>query len=121
MKNIAAMLLIVLALGGCQKATETQTYRSIGDLSYRVDSYRGSGAISPSSTAVFAVMQSGTEHSEKLVLSGIDMDIKSIAWRSENQGFICLSGGYTETYRRIVALSISTKTEAVYTHLTDSC
>ena len=121
MKNSIATLLIVLVLTGCQKPTETRTYSSTGDLSYRVDFYGGKGAVSPSSTAVFAVMRTNAGTTEKLVLSGTYLDIKSISWQTEGQGSICLSGGYTETYRRIVALSVGSRTTSVYTHLTDSC
>jgi hypothetical protein len=121
LRKLQAILIIILVLTGCKKPSETRTYNSAGKLSYRVDLYGGNGAIAPSSTAVFAVLKTGAGSSEKLVLSGTYLDIKTIAWQSEGQGTICLSGGYTETYRRIVALSVGSETKAVYTHLSDSC
>jgi hypothetical protein len=118
MKINRVLLTIVLVLTGCQKPSETHTYSSTNELSYRVDSYEGKGAASPSSTAVYAVLTTNEGRSEKLVLSGTYLDIKSISWQTENEGKICISGGYTETYRKIVALSVGSQTKAVYTHLT---
>jgi hypothetical protein len=121
LRKLQAILMIVLALTGCQRPSSSRVYSSPGNLSYRVDFYGGTGAVAPSSTAVFAVLKTSAGSSEKLVLSGTYMDIQSIALQSDGQGTICLSGGYTETYRRIVALSVGTETTAVYTHLSDSC
>jgi len=121
LKKLQAILVIVLVLTGCQKPSETRIYRSPTNLSYRVDFYGGGGAVSPSSTAVFAVLNTSAGKSEKLVLSGTYMDIGSITWHADGQGSICLSGGYTEIYRRVVALTVGTETKAVYTHLSDSC
>jgi len=114
--------LLLLFPVGCGYPTQTQVFPSPdARLSYRVEFHRGKGAISPSSTAVFAVLQNGEKRDEKLVLSGIDVDFKKISWQTANEGSICLAGGYTETYRRIVALTIGPATQAVYTHLSDSC
>ena len=114
--------LIVLFLMGCKRPSETRSYPSPnGELSYRVDDYRGHGALDANSTGLFAVLQTEEGRSEKLVLSGTDVDLRSIRWKTENEGSLCLAGGYTETYRRIVALSVGSKTVAVYTHLSDSC
>ena len=121
MKNLNFILIIVLLVTGCQKPTETRTYHSAGDVSYRVEFYRGKGAVASSSTAVFAVLTTGAGSSEKLVLSGTDMDVDSINWQADGQGVICISGGYTETYRRLIALTVGADTKAVYTHLSDSC
>jgi hypothetical protein len=121
LRKLQAILLFVFVLTGCQKPSETRSYNSSGNLSYRVDFYVGKGAVAPSSTAVFAVLNTSAGKSEKLVLSGTYMGIESIAWRADGQGSICLSGGYTETYRRIVALTVGKETMPVYTHLSDSC
>jgi hypothetical protein len=121
LKKLGGLLLFVFALIGCQKPSETRTYNSSGNLSYRVDFYGGKGAIAPSSTAVFAVFNTTAGKTEKLVLSGTYMDIDSIRWSVDGQGSICISGGYTETYRRIVALTVGKETVPVYTHLSDSC
>jgi hypothetical protein len=121
LRKLQAILLFVFVLTGCQKPSEIRTYNSSGNLSYRVDFYGGQGAAAPSSTAVFAVLKTSAGSSEKLVLSGTYMDIDSINWNADGQGSICLSGGYTETYRRIVALTVGAETKAVYTHLSDNC
>jgi hypothetical protein len=114
--------LIVLLFVGCEKPSDSRSYPSPdSELSYRVDRYRGHGALDPSSMRIFAVLQTKEGHGEELVLSGMDIDLDSISWRTENEGFLCLSGGYTETYRRIVALSVGSKTLAIYTHLSDGC
>ena len=121
MRKLQAIPLIILMLTGCQKPSKMRIYSSTSNLSYRVDFYEGLGAIAPNSTVVVAVMKTDTGSSERLVLSGTYLDIKSISWQAEGQGTICLAGGYTETYRRIVALSVGSETKAVYTHLSDSC
>ena len=121
LKNRLVVFLATLMLIGCQQPTESRIYRSPGNLSYRVDSYTGKGAAVPSSLAVFAVMKTSSGSSEKLVLSGTYLDIQSVSLQSDGQGAICLAGGYTEIYRRIVALSIGSETRAVYTHLSDNC
>lgn len=48
---------VVLVLTGCRTPSETHSYSSSTNLSYRVDFYGGTGAESPSSTAIFAVRQ----------------------------------------------------------------
>ena len=121
MSRLLVTLIITLALTGCKRPSSTHVYSSPSDLSYRVDFYGANGAVAPSSSAVFAVLKTNTGSSEKLVLSGTYMDMQSISWQADGQGMICLSGGYTETYRRIVALSVGKETKAVYTHLSDSC
>ncbi len=115
-------VLAVLCFAGCQKPDVVRLYPSQDNgLSYRVDDYRGKGALAASSTAVFAVLQTKDGHTEKLVLSGTYLELNSISWKTNNEGSICLAGGYTATYRRIVALSVGSKTVAVYTHLSDGC
>ena len=123
-RNRSAFLasLMAVSLMGCSRPAETRSYPLWdGDLSYRVDLYRGDGPLSPNSTVVFAVFQTKAGHDEKLVLSGTDLDIKSVSWEAGSEGVLCLSGGYTETYRRTVALSVASRTKPVYTHLSDRC
>ncbi len=105
-----AILSLAILPAGCAKPSETRTYASsVKELSYRVEEYQGRGAIAPNSTAVFAVLRTAQGHSEKLVLSGTYVDLESISWVGDNEGSICLSGGYTEIYRRIVALSVGSR------------
>ena len=85
MRKLQPVPIIVLALTACHNPSSSHVYNSPGNLSYRVDFYRGKGAVAPSSTAVFAVLKTSAGSSEKLVLSGTYLDIQSIALQSEGQ------------------------------------
>jgi hypothetical protein len=122
MRVVTVLCCFLFAAIGCQSPAKMETVAFPGSpFSYRVESYNGPGATAPTRTAIFAVFQNSEGKDESLVLSGTYLGVKSIVWQNQNEGFICLVGGYTQTYKRIVPLTIGHDTRPVYTHISDQC
>jgi len=125
MKKIYLPGLILLQLSiviGCAKPDRVAVFKSPDpELFYTVETYNGQGAVVSDFTRVYAHLERDGKTDKKLMLDGEYLIIGKVTWVSANEVNLCVSEGFTNSFRNQVTLSAGSLSKTVRTHLQENC
>src|ERR1700682_1559729 len=91
------------------------------ELFYTVETYNGQGAVVSDFTRVYAHLERDGKTDKKLMLDGEYLIIGKVTWVSANEVNLCVSEGFTNSFRNQVTLSAGSLSKTVRTHLQENC
>jgi hypothetical protein len=121
-QSIAFFISLALLLVSCDKSGKTsEVVGPSNGVTYVVEVKYGQGATSSDFTRVFAAPVENASSRAILVLSGENLDVRSIKWSDSSNVVICLDGGITDHFFNEVRVPVRNGSLQVKNHLVEHC
>jgi hypothetical protein len=116
------LLALVASLSGCSKPDHIDEVNSpTPGVFFTVETYYGRGPIVPDFTRIYAHLQVNGKSDRKLVLDGDYLQNTKIIWRSPHDVTLCISDGYTDSFRNYVTLQVGKVLDTIHSSLREHC
>lgn len=121
--HLLGLILLQLSIViGCAKPDRVAVFESPDpQLFYTVEMFNGHGAASSDFTRAYAHLERDGKTDKKLVLDGEYLLVAKVTWISANEVNLCVTDGFTNSFRNEVTLNAGSLSKRVRTHLQENC
>ena len=117
-----ALLVELAIIAGCGKPDKVDRINSPNpDVFLTVETNYALGPAAADFTRIYAHLEAKGYSDKELVLDGQYLQNTKVVWLSSNTVMLCISKGYTESFRNYVGLRAGGVSEMIHTHFEEQC
>ena len=120
---LVTTLCVALSLAlGCARPDHVESIKGpVEGVFYTVETFYGHGAIASDFTRVYAHLERNGKSDRQLVIDGEYLEFSKIIWVGPHDVTLCMKGGFADSFRTQVTLTVGNASETIHNHLEEHC